>query len=194
MKKIIPIIIAVVVVGAGVVSWFYFGGKTAKESGKQEAGQQEEVKEGESFSGKLKDMVMRNVPLKCTYSDGEGNSGVGYVKNKKYYGEITTKDGTAYVVMADNCMWSWADKEDQGVKMCFDVEEGEDLWGDWENMDEEARLNTPQGSYSCRPATVSDSLFNPPQNIKFMDMNELMNFSEDMEDNLEGLMGDEGEE
>ncbi len=191
MKKILPIVIAVVIVGAGAVSWFYFGSKTTKESDNQETGQQEGAKEGESFSGKLKDMVMRNVPLKCTYNDGEGNSGVGYVKNKKYYGEITTKDGTAYVVMADNCMWSWSEKEDQGIKMCFDVEEGEDLWEDWENADEEAQLNTPQGDYSCRPATVSDSLFNIPQDIKFMDMNELMDFSEGMEDNLDEFVEEE---
>ena len=190
MKKIISIIAILVVVAAAVTAWFYFAGRTTLNSEKGET-RQGETKESGNFAGQLKDMVMRNVPLKCTFADVEGNSGVGYVKSKKYYGEVTGDGKTSYVIMVDNCMWSWSLEEKQGVKMCFDVEEGEDLWKDWEGTDEGAKMNTPQGNYNCRPATVSDSLFNPPQDIEFMDMDELMNFGEEMEEKVTEMMGSE---
>jgi len=176
MKKAIPFIVIGAIVIIAIVSWFVFGKKGGGEQIKQE------VKKEESFTGKLKEMVARNVPMKCTFKDDKGNSGIGYVKNKKYYGEVISDGKTSYVIMIDNCMWSWSLEEKQGVKMCFDVEEGEDFW---KGMDEEAKMNTPQSNYNCKPAIVSDSMFNPPEGIKFMDMDKLMNFSEDVEDKIE---------
>jgi len=185
MKKAIPFIVVGVVVIVAAGSWFVFGKRGGGEEVKQE------VKQEESFTGKLKEMIARNVPMKCAFKDDKGNSGVSYVKNKKYYGELTSDGKTSYVIMVDNCMWSWSLEEKQGVKMCFDVKEGEDLWEDWEGMDEEAKMNTPQGNYNCKPAAVSDSLFNPPQDIKFMDMDELMNFGEEMEEKVTEMMDSE---
>ena len=186
MKKAIPFIVVGVVVIIAVGSWFVFGRKGGGEEVKQEVKQEEE-----SFTGKLKEMIARNVPMRCAFKDDKGNSGVGYVKNKKYYGEVTSDGKTGYVIMVDNCMWSWSSEEKQGVKMCFDVEEGEDLWEDWEGMDEEAKTNTPQGNYNCKPAIVSDSLFSPPADINFMDMNKFMDFGEEMEEKVTEMMGSE---
>jgi len=168
MKKSLPIIIILVIIVAGLVGWKYLGkGKTALTSGGTE--QVQEETQGESFTGKIKDAFMRNVPLKCTYQMDENNSGVGYLKNQKYYGEITSNGKITYVILADNCMWSWTKEETQGVKMCFEVEEGEDIWSDIEEGQQAAGYD-----YRCAPSLVNDAVFTPPSNIKFMDIDQMM--------------------
>ncbi len=127
---------------------------------KKETGQQ-----GESFTGKLKEAVARGIPMKCTYSQ-EGTTGTSYIKGNKVYGEITGQGKTGYVVMVDKCMWSWNKGETQGIKMCFE----ENVW---EGEKGEGSVAT-EAEYNCSPALVSDSQFNPPSNVKFLTIEEMM--------------------
>lgn len=172
MKKALPIFIVLVVVAVGLVGWRFLGKgeQTATPAGETQQTQtvQEETK-GESFTGKIKDAFMKNIPLKCTYKMDDKNFGVGYLKNKKYYGEITANGKVGYVILVDNCLWSWSKEQPQGVKMCFEPKEGEDIWSDIEKEQQ-----TADYEYTCAPSVVSDSLFTPPADIKFMDVDEMM--------------------
>jgi len=168
MKKSLPIIIILVIIVAGLVGWKYLGkGKTALTSGGTE--QVQEETQGESFTGKIKDAFMRNVPLKCTYQMDENNSGVGWLKDQKYYGEITSNGKMTYVILVDNCLWSWSKDEAKGVKMCLEPKEGEDIWTDMEKEQQAADYD-----YNCVPSVVNDAVFTPPGNIKFMDIDQMM--------------------
>lgn len=168
MKKSLPIIIILAIIVAGLVGWKFWGkGKTALTPGETE--QAQEQTQGESFTGKIKDAFMKNIPLKCTYKMSDDNFGVGYLKNKKYYGEVTANGKVGYVIMVDNCLWSWSKEQPQGIKTCFEPEEGQDIWTDFEESQQAAEVD-----YRCAPAVVADSLFNPPADVKFMDVDQLM--------------------
>jgi len=168
MKKSLPIIIILVIIVAALAAWKFMGkGKTTSiKSGTEQA--QEET-QGESFTSKIKDAFMRNVPLKCTYKVDDNNFGVGWLKNKKYYGEITANDKLGYIILVDNCLWSWEKDKAEGVKMCFEPKEGEDVWTDVEKAEK-----TGESNYTCAPAVVNDSVFTPPSSVKFTDFNEIM--------------------
>jgi len=168
MKKSLPIIIILVVIVAALVGWKFLGkGKTTSTKGGTE--QVQEEAKGESFTGKIKDAFMRNIPLKCSYKMDDNNSGVGWLKNQKYYGEITANGKVGYIILVDNCLWSWSKDEAQGIKMCFEPKEGEDIWTDMEKEQQSADYD-----YNCVPSVVNDAVFTPPSNIKFTDFNEMM--------------------
>jgi hypothetical protein len=166
MKKFLPIIVIIaVVVLAGGAAWMFLGkgkgGVTLPGGIKKEAGQT-----GEAFTGKLKDAIAKGIPMKCSYTQG-GNSGTSYIKGSKVYGEITGQGKQGYVIMVDKCMWSWNKGETQGIKMCFE----ENVW---DTEDTETGSAPTEAEYNCSPTIISDSQFNPPGNVKFMTMEEMM--------------------
>ena len=168
MKKSLPIIIILVIIVSALAAWKFMGKKTgSSQGGIQQAGQEQTA--GESFTGKIKDAFMKNIPLKCTYKMSDNNFGVGYLKNKKYYGEITANGKLGYIILVDNCLWSWSKDETKGVKMCFEPKEGEDIWADFEKEQKTGEVN-----YNCAPSVVNDAVFTPPSNIQFTDFNEMM--------------------
>ncbi|OGF99662.1 hypothetical protein A2Y99_01335 [Candidatus Gottesmanbacteria bacterium RBG_13_37_7] len=116
----------------------------------------------EGFTGKLKQAILRNIPMKCIWKKDENFSAVGYLKSQKYYGEIINQGKKGYVILKDKCMWTWNENNKQGVKMCFE----KDIWEDQKNV--------PQDDYYCVPGTVSDSMFNPPGDINFLDIDKQM--------------------
>ena len=111
--------------------------------------------------------------MKCTYKV-EGYEYEGYIKGEKWRGKVKTADGkTGEVIMKDNCMWSWEEGVDQGMKTCFEETEGDDYWGGGDSTTE-----TPDIDYNCAPTAVTDSKFNPPSNVNFMDLDQLMQYGQ----------------
>lgn len=166
MKKILPIVIVVLVV-LGIGGWWFLGRKDAGVTSipggiKKEAGE-----ESKAFTGKLKQAIALGVPMKCTYTQGDF-TGTGFVKGRKYYGEVSSQGRKGYVIMKDNCMWSWTEEQNQGVKMCFE----DDIF---EEFEQEGQGQVPiEAEYRCLPSVFSESKFNPPANINFMDMKQQM--------------------
>jgi len=66
-------------------------------------------------------------------------------------------------------MWTWDKEKAAGAKMCFEVKEGESIWDEMESQD-----NQSNNSYNCVSSLVNDDVFNPPSNIKFVDIEEMM--------------------
>lgn len=169
MKKIILLIIgAVVLVGLGGAAWYFTKKQNPVSSEKTELPVAVEEFESaeESFTGKIKEALLKGIPMKCTYEDPLGNKAVGFIKGKKYYAEITSQNKASYLIIKDDCLWTWSDQEAQGVKLCFEPEEGEESVWDSESA--------PQDEYHCVPGAVDDSRFEPPAEINFMNLEELM--------------------
>jgi len=169
MKKTF-ILITILVIIVAILVGFKFLGKN-KKTDQNNNNQQQVQKEtkSESFTGKIKDAFLRNVPLKCTYKMDDNNYGTGWLKNRKYYGEITANGKQGYIILVDNCMWTWDKEKAAGAKMCFEVKEGESIWDEMESQD-----NQSNNSYNCVSSLVNDDVFNPPSNIKFVDIEEMM--------------------
>lgn len=117
------------------------------------------------FTGKLKDAVMRSIPMECTWKK-DGFSGTGYIKNQKYFGEVASEGLQGYIIMVDNCMWTWNKDYTKGVKICFKpTEKKNSIWD---------TNSTPEGNYTCMPAAVPDSKFEPPADVNFMNIETMM--------------------
>ena len=173
MKKSLPLIIVLAVIVVGLTTWNFLGrNKQALiENGVQQTETTQEEAKGESFTGKIKDAFMKNIPLKCTYKVDESNSGTGWIKDQKYYGEIIADGKKAFIILIDNCMWVWNEEEkDKGIKMCFVQQQDEDFWESFEESQEVAGYN-----YNCSPAIINDAVFTPPADVNFTDIDELMN-------------------
>ena len=171
MKKFLPIIIvAVVVIGGALIAYLLLG-KGGLPLPAMPGGVEKKAGESsEEFVGQIKEVVARGVPMKCTYTQ-DNTTGTTYIKGKQMYGEIAQAGKTGYVIVKDNCMWSWNQSESQGVKMCFE----EDFWEMPEENVQEGQASVPtEAEYRCLPAMISDSQFNPPSGINFLDVGEIM--------------------
>ena len=167
MKKLLPIVLVIAVVG--VVAFFMMNRGSGK--GKLIDDTLIGSEQGETFTGSLMDAVKLGVAMKCTY-EVEGNEYEGYVKGTNYRGKMTTAEGkVAEVILKDNCMWSWSEEENQGIKTCFEATEME---GETDSIWDQAGAASADMSYKCAPAAVTDAQFTPPANIQFMDLDSMM--------------------
>lgn len=171
MKKALPIIIVLLIVVGGVV----IGSQVLlKKEGQitPEGGLQQEVpaqKEEKGFTGKLKDALSLGQSMKCTWKIDEDNFATGYIKSNKIYSETNYEGKKMYSIVANNCVYSWEEGTDQGFKFCSEPGEPEEI-----EMPEEFSWETPDIDYSCIPAVVSDTMFNPPTNINFISPEEML--------------------
>lgn len=107
MKKVLPVIIVVAVL---VVGGLLFVKKGKQPSVPGEVGPEAPFPKEQGFTGRLKDAIAQGVPMKCTWKQN-GFSGSGYVKGNKYYGEVAIEGKQGYIIMKDNCMWTWSKDE-----------------------------------------------------------------------------------
>jgi len=181
MKKALPIILVVLVVG-GVGAYLFMnqsGQEMMPMTPSQQQGQQEEKDmdtdqeaEKENYTGNLKKMVDLGIPLKCTFNQGDEYSGTTWVKGKKFYSEISADNQVSKIIFKDDCMWTWSDAQDQGVKMCFEPEEATDIFS---GEAEAGETNLPtDANFNCNPAVFTDAKFNVPSGVEFMDFDQMM--------------------
>lgn len=159
MKKSLAIIIVLILIVLGVgVWWFYFGrGGEEGANGGTSGGEQ-------GFIGKIADALKIGTAMKCSWSMGE-NSATFYIKGGKLRGDVIGAGQKVEYIMRDNCYYYWSEKEDEGVKWCWEPTEAPS----WEES-----MQAAAETYNCQPATVSDSMFNTPSGVDFTDMSEYM--------------------
>jgi hypothetical protein len=140
--------------------------------------------EGETFSSSLKDLMNLGRSVKCTYefSDGQVTSkGVTYVSGEKTRSEATvvTPEGEEIIsntIVEGNTMYSWSDQDKKGIKI---------TWSD-EDMDEDMDLPEAGDSYEyndlnkemdykCSPWIPDNSKFEAPNDVEFVDYNQMIN-------------------
>jgi len=167
MKKSLPIIITVIILIAG--GYYFLTNKSSGPKSGSTSGNKTTTTENkkESFVGSLKKAIELNVPMECTY-ESNGTKVKSRIKGKKFSGEMKTPQGLAYIIIKDNCMWTWQKDDKQGVKTCFKNEDGSEtsIWDDFEKKG-------PDTKYNCHPAVVSDSTFDIPADVSFMDIDNL---------------------
>lgn len=157
----------------GVLGYVFLsrGSQDSVQNGGTKTTTMEEGSSSDTFVGSLKEAIGMGVAMKCTY-EVEGNEYEGYIKGKNYRGKMVNAEGqTGEVIVKENCMWSWSENQAQGVKTCIadeDMEEeGGDIWDQPDTVDTSV-------NYKCLPTTVSDSMFTPPSDIQFLDIDEMM--------------------
>ncbi len=147
--------------------------KESAEDGEQKkAGQQEE-----SYSGTMEKIMGLGVPLKCSWKKDDSYYGESWVKGKQSYGEIHQEGKVAKVLFKDDCMWTWEESNPEGTKMCFEEKEMEWMPEAREEMAQDQpnfQYQQPDIDYQCRPGIFGDDKFNPPAEVNFTDIGQMM--------------------
>ncbi len=179
MNKKIAIGIAVVILLAGGAYYFQSQNKTKVSDDGQMSSEKNGA--GNSIAESIRDMMNRGAVLECTYeANGEkttayikgksvrSTSAIGndpkapnnflYVDSKIYFWNDTTKEGMFMTAPEQK-----ADSQPKTNETQFDKDINTDIVGQLE-----------QYKNSCKPSSVSDSLFTVPSNVKFQDFSELM--------------------
>lgn len=135
-----------------------------------------------SFTGSLKDLMMKAVPTKCTWSetsDGETFSGTTYVNGNKFRTEIETPEGNAYSISDGKYMYTWMSNKLKGMKISLEaVEAGDEDFSDLGDAGEEDSLEysniDANYKYDCHAWSGSSAKFNPPEDVEFQNFSKMM--------------------
>jgi len=149
-----------------------------KKGGTGGGGVSTQKEEEESYSGNLEKIMALGIPVKCSWKRDENYYGESWVKGKQSYGEVAQEGRKTKVIWKDDCLWAWEEGNPQGTKICMQPssetpelpQEGQ------EPIQPQPQQYQPADmEYSCRPAVFGDDKFNPPAEINFLDVDELMN-------------------
>jgi hypothetical protein len=141
-----------------------------KQPGIEQKPEEKSEEEGGGLFESIKDAMSKSLSLKCDYPTGDGGKITYYVKGNKvrFEGAWKTKDETVTVITEDK-MFNWNLKTKEGLILPLKQQEGEN-----KNVAEELINDLETNKKFCKTAVVSDSVFNPPADIKFNDLSKLM--------------------
>ncbi len=169
-KIIISTVVGVVIVG-GVAAYMFMGKGTMMRDTNSDLTSQQ----GKATS--MKSLLTSTSPQKCTFSesiegDNAASSGTVYVASGKMRGDfeslVAGKSEKSHMIVVDNTSHVWSDSMSQGFKMSL-TEIEKPTAGKQNQIDINKEV-----AYSCSAWSVDASLFVPPSNITFSDMNAMM--------------------
>jgi len=122
-----------------------------------------------------KDMLTASVSMHCEYTEGGINSKVD-IKNGAIRLDTTgsSEEQNGSIIIKDQKMYIWNANKEGYV---YDVPDEESTDGTGETKDsqkEDLMKSLEEYKDACKPGVVSDSLFNPPSDVTFTDMNSMM--------------------
>lgn len=159
--------------------------------------------EGNSSSFSLRDLIAKNIPQKCIWTDNSQDtesSGSMIISGQKFNQKITIKqDGVTsnmYSISDGVYVYTWQDNADKNTPTAFKmkldvVQDSQDKLNDQEEMEEDDYSESNQSidldqdyNYNCSPTMVSDSDFQPPKDIEFVDYSQ---FLEDIQSKMPSI-------
>jgi len=119
----------------------------------------------------IKDAMSKSLSLQCDYTSGNVKSTV-YIKGKSLRSETDTQGSKVYAILKDNKLWSWSSKDKNGIIM--DLTDTQNQAAGGQKSSDDLVNEVEKYKENCKQTVVSDSLFNPPNNITFQDLSQLM--------------------
>lgn len=183
MWKAVGAVVGVGIVGFGV--WWFIGGGSESMMGSRlmdgatatdpnSLEQADGHANGESQTGSWNDLLGMSAAVQCTAgtkTNGVESVGTVYVANGNMRGDFSsTVNGRtvdSHMIATADTVYTWSSGMPQGVKMPKPTSTG--ATGSSQGFDPNAEVN-----YSCRSWTADASKFNPPSDIKFMDISAMM--------------------
>lgn len=128
----------------------------------------------------IQDALAKSISLQCNYSDETSRKTIAYMKAGAIRSDTTGKNpqDEASIIMKNNKMYFWSGK--QGTMMEFNVSEmtAKVTPGSQKTTSTKKPGDVIESlekfKQQCKPATVADSLFTPPADVKFTDLSEMM--------------------
>jgi len=169
----------------------------------------EQQKDGDSFTGNIKDLMGFNKTQKCSWVEPEKGEGVVYVSGNKTRSEIkvmATADQSAqqmFNISDGEWTYSWNPATKKGMKTKIE-EMNEEDGVEMEELEptdigEEGNdyqeINNQDYEFKCENWKADAKMFIPPTDVEFVDMNEMMGQirqnTQDMSKICEMLSGEE---
>lgn len=168
-KKILVIVAVVLLIIVGGVSYSRF-----------KNGNSVSVTESKSVFTSVKDALTKNVTLACEFNEAESTF-KSYIKNGAVRVSTTGNNPTqaGEMLMRDGKMYVWDSKTKEGF--VYDIPK--DVDGDSEDVGMTGQEVVSSESYldmidkykdSCKVATLDDSFFTAPNDVKFQDMSKFL--------------------
>lgn len=171
MKKIIPIVVGLLLVG-GVGFAFLNKSKTSVPEAPTEK------KEGSVFTS-IKDALSKSVSLECSFTDeAQGQKVTAFIKGgavrSDFTGRTNSESGSA--IIKDKKMYFWNMGKKEGMMIDIPDEKDTSAPADSSGADKSENILSSLEKYknNCKAAVVADSLFTPPADVKFTNFSELM--------------------
>ena len=92
-------------------------------------------------------------------------------KGKSIRSETDNKGQKYYVILKDQKLWSWSDKDKNGL--LIDISDTQSKAQTGQKSEEDIIDEVEQHKENCKPTVVSDSMFNPPSDINFQDLGQM---------------------
>lgn len=178
MKKS-PILFLIILLIIGGLGYYFFNGKKQEKTPENKVNTtQEKQEKKETVVEKIKDLVAQNVSLKCTYQV-DGAKITTYIKGKnKFRTIVETKEGVNESIFAGNKIYSWDQKRKEGMVMSVDLIKSQ--------QNKTTKIEDPEKQIeemekvkaNCQRVNFSDSVFNPPADVKFQDFDKIQQMME----------------
>ncbi len=198
MNKLLLIGLAVLLIGAG--AFFFLRPRSVSNQQPGNVGQvavkQPDTTNG-SITGKIEDLFAQNKPLSCSFSQSNDNSksnGTIYVADNKIRGNFTTTiEGQppieSFIIQDSQYFYSWTLTPPQGTKIKIDklteqtdqTETGQpnEASTDFNNLEQQ------NITYDCQPWTIDQSVFSPPEDINFTDLDQQLDKMEEATEEID---------
>lgn len=125
---------------------------------------------GKGVFESIKDAMTKSLSLQCDYTSGNVKSTV-YIKGKSLRSETDTQGSKNYAILRDNKLWSWTDKDKNGL--LIDLSDTQSKAASGQKSSDDIVNEVEKYKENCKQTVVSDSLFNPPSDIKFQDLGQM---------------------
>lgn len=121
----------------------------------------------------IRDAISQSLSIKCEYPAGEGKKVTAYIKGNliRIDGSMTD-EGVSGVIVKGNKMWTWDNTKKEGAIIV--IPPTEDKNGKKEEFNSQEIIDNLEAKKEyCSQAIVTDSLFEPPADIKFTDLSDV---------------------
>jgi len=173
------LIIIIILIIAGLGFLYFKQGQLPKTNPKTNQTQPSSKQTNQNKTGvieSIKGAITKNISFKCQYQPEGGSQIITmYFKGGKIRSEYSSGSKTENIAIVDNNrVWNWQPKEKKGVVFSIDLFKGKTT-PDNQSYDKETIIKQAEKyRQNCRVENLSNSLFVPPADIKFQDMDEIM--------------------
>lgn len=179
MKNVVPVIIILLLLGVG--GYYLMSKKSVNQPPVMEKTTGVTPEQGGNIFSSIKDALSKSLSLKCDYPnpDGKGGTVTSYIKNGavRVASIAMGTQGNGSAIMKDNKMWIWDDVKKTGMTLTLDTSKTVNPAGGVPSTDDQrSKVLAEMEKYKnyCKTEVVSDSLFTPPADVKFTDLQNLM--------------------
>lgn len=122
-----------------------------------------------------KDMLTASVSMHCEYDENNMHSKVD-IKNGAVRVDSTgqTEDQNGSIILKGKKMYMWRGTEGYVYDIPDEVDENGKTVDSQSTQKEDLMKSLEAYKDACKPAVVSDSIFNPPSDVTFSDVNSMM--------------------